>query len=123
MINRGILLLRSVVTYLSNSIICLCALSAYFFATTGSILRIKIYTCMNSKRFVLPRPTILLTAVILAALVFQYSRVLSQKPDAETVHIASPTASSLGKFIDMPVSYHTGTPEVSIPIYIVREGP
>jgi hypothetical protein len=78
---------------------------------------------MNSERFVIPKPTIFMTAFMLTALTFQNSFVLSQKPDAETVHIASPTASSLGKFIDMPVSYHTGTPDVSIPIYVVNEGP
>ena len=39
------------------------------------------------------------------------------------VSIASPTAASLGKFTDVPVSYHTGIPDVSVPLYTVREGP
>jgi YD repeat-containing protein len=40
-----------------------------------------------------------------------------------SVTIASPTAASLGKFADIPVSYHTGVPEVEIPIYTVQAGP
>src|ERR1700759_691037 len=38
------------------------------------------------------------------------------------VSIASPTAASLGKFGDIPVSYHTGIPDISIPIYTVQAG-
>src|SRR5205814_9364412 len=39
------------------------------------------------------------------------------------VSIASPTAASLGKYADIPVNYHTGIPDISIPIYSVKEGP
>jgi hypothetical protein len=39
------------------------------------------------------------------------------------VSIASPTAGSLGKYADIPVNYHTGIPNISIPIYEVKEGP
>lgn len=39
------------------------------------------------------------------------------------VSIASPTAASLGKFTDVPVSYHTGIPDVSVPLYTIKEGP
>lgn len=38
------------------------------------------------------------------------------------VSIASPTAASLGKYADIPVNYHTGIPDISIPIYTVKEG-
>ena len=38
------------------------------------------------------------------------------------VSIASPTAASLGKFTDIPVSYHTGIPDISVPLYTIREG-
>ena len=38
------------------------------------------------------------------------------------VSIASPTAASLGKYADIPVNYHTGIPEIGIPIYTVKEG-
>ena len=36
------------------------------------------------------------------------------------VSIASPNAASLGKYIDIPVSYNTGIPQVRIPIYTAR---
>lgn len=55
------------------------------------------------------------------------TRALSQAPTQaqilDKVPIASPTAASLGKFADIPVSYHTGIPSISIPIYTVKEGP
>src|SRR5258708_35764953 len=38
------------------------------------------------------------------------------------VTIASPTAASLGKYGDIPVSYHTGIPQISVPIYTVQSG-
>ncbi|NJN28668.1 MAG: hypothetical protein HC819_23170 [Cyclobacteriaceae bacterium] len=34
----------------------------------------------------------------------------------------TPNAASLGKYGDVPVSYHTGVPNISIPIYTVEEG-
>lgn len=39
------------------------------------------------------------------------------------VNIASPTAASLGKYGDIPVSYHTGIPQISIPVYTATAGP
>jgi hypothetical protein len=38
------------------------------------------------------------------------------------VSIASPTAASLGKYGDIPVSYNTGIPNISIPIYTIKAG-
>ena len=38
------------------------------------------------------------------------------------VSVASPTAASLGKFTDIPVSYHTGIPDISVPLYTIKEG-
>lgn len=38
------------------------------------------------------------------------------------VSIASPTAASLGKYGDIPVSNFTGIPNISIPIYTVKSG-
>ena len=38
------------------------------------------------------------------------------------VSIASPTAASLGKYGDIPVSYRTGVPDIHIPIYTVESG-
>jgi hypothetical protein len=34
----------------------------------------------------------------------------------------APTPASLGKYGDIPVSYHTGVPDISIPIYTLNEG-
>lgn len=38
------------------------------------------------------------------------------------VSIASPTAASLGKYGDIPVSYHTGIPDITIPVYSIKSG-
>lgn len=35
----------------------------------------------------------------------------------------APNAAALGKYSDIPVSYFTGVPSISIPIYTVQEGP
>src|SRR5579871_1126609 len=40
-----------------------------------------------------------------------------------SVHIASPNATALAKVTDIPVSFHTGVPNIDIPIYTVHEGP
>ena len=41
----------------------------------------------------------------------------------QNVVMPSPTAASMGKYTDIPVSYHTGVPNISVPIYTVSEGP
>ena len=38
------------------------------------------------------------------------------------VSISSPTAASLGKYGDIPISYHTGIPDISVPIYTIETG-
>ncbi len=38
------------------------------------------------------------------------------------ITIASPNAAALGKYGDYPVGYHTGVPQINIPIYNVKEG-
>lgn len=38
------------------------------------------------------------------------------------VSIASPTTAALGKYIDYPVNYHTGVPDISIPLYTIESG-
>ncbi|MEJ0055848.1 MAG: hypothetical protein WDN75_09490 [Bacteroidota bacterium] len=34
----------------------------------------------------------------------------------------APNAASLAKFVDIPVSYYTGTPQIGIPIYEIKAG-
>uniref|UniRef100_UPI00374CD7C8 hypothetical protein n=1 Tax=Ferruginibacter sp. TaxID=1940288 RepID=UPI00374CD7C8 len=70
---------------------------------------------MNNKKSIL---IVLFFLSVLPA----YKTVAQSNPYNE-VSIASPTAASLGKYADIPVNYHTGIPQVSIPIYTVKEGP
>jgi|GEM_PF-5411358 len=39
------------------------------------------------------------------------------------VAMPAPTPASLGKYVDIPVSHHTGVPNISIPIESITEGP
>jgi YD repeat-containing protein len=39
------------------------------------------------------------------------------------VVITPPTAASLIKYVDIPVNYHTGIPQIGLPIYTLKEGP
>lgn len=50
-------------------------------------------------------------------------KIKAQNNPYNEVSISSPNAASLGKYADIPVNYHTGIPQVSIPIYTVKEGP
>jgi hypothetical protein len=38
------------------------------------------------------------------------------------VVMPAPNAAALGKYSDIPVSYSTGVPNISIPIYTVQDG-
>lgn len=49
--------------------------------------------------------------------------IQAQNNPYNEVSIASPNAASLGKYADVPVSAHTGIPQISIPIYTIKEGP
>lgn len=40
----------------------------------------------------------------------------------ETPSISSPTAAGLGKYGDIPISHHTGVPNIDIPIFNISEG-
>ncbi|MCK4699571.1 MAG: hypothetical protein KAT38_04540, partial [Bacteroidales bacterium] len=41
-------------------------------------------------------------------------------PELDKAIPPSPTASSLGKFADVPVSFYTGTPSISVPLWTVE---
>ncbi|MCG7754837.1 hypothetical protein, partial [Flavihumibacter cheonanensis] len=60
-----------------------------------------------------------LLLLMLCFVVFSFS----QTNTYNDISIASPTAGSLGKFVDQPVNLHTGLPTIGFPIYSVKEGP
>lgn len=47
---------------------------------------------------------------------------ISNAQDYNKISIASPNAAALGKFADIPVNYHTGIPQINVPIYTIKEG-
>ncbi|WP_423147013.1 hypothetical protein, partial [Rubrolithibacter danxiaensis] len=54
---------------------------------------------------------------------FSFLKALSQITGTlQPVVPPSPNAAALGKYADIPVSYHTGVPNISIPIYELKEG-
>ena len=51
---------------------------------------------------------------------------IAQPPESirpQNVKMASPDVAALSKVADMPIAYHTGTPNEDIPIYKVQVGP
>ncbi len=67
---------------------------------------------------------ITLPVMITAAFIFLCSIFINaQNTPFREVSIASPTAAALSKYADIPVSNHTGIPQVAVPIYTVKEGP
>src|SRR5882757_6825583 len=44
------------------------------------------------------------------------------KFDVKNILATSPEAAMLGRFGDIPISYYTGTADISIPIYTIKEG-
>ncbi|HEV7332738.1 MAG TPA: hypothetical protein VGN63_16990 [Flavisolibacter sp.] len=59
--------------------------------------------------------------LLISLCILLFSATAQQNPYNE-VSIASPTAASLAKYADIPVSYHTGLPNIGIPIYTVKSG-
>ncbi|MFD0765270.1 DUF5977 domain-containing protein [Mucilaginibacter lutimaris] len=55
-----------------------------------------------------------------------FKNVTAQTSDAASrygqVSITSPTPAALAKFVDIPVSLHTGIPQISIPLYTIKDG-
>lgn len=49
--------------------------------------------------------------------------LFAQRSQYAEVSISSPTAATLGKYADIPVNYHTGIPQIDVPLYTVKEGP
>lgn len=59
---------------------------------------------------------------ILILLIIGVINVNGQPNNVKAPTFPSPNAASLGKYGDIPVSYHTGVPNISIPIYTVTQG-
>ncbi|WP_143822908.1 hypothetical protein [Mucilaginibacter sp. MD40] len=51
-----------------------------------------------------------------------HAQSASEGLEYNKVSIASPTAGAITKFVDIPVSLHTGIPQISIPLYTVKDG-
>ncbi len=63
-----------------------------------------------------------LATIVILVICFRVAGQSSALNSQLGVNIISPSASSLGKYIDVPVDLHTGIPSIDIPIYAVREG-
>ncbi|MEI9921978.1 MAG: RHS repeat domain-containing protein [Bacteroidota bacterium] len=62
--------------------------------------------------------------IVLCCLVisFTFGQPPADSYELKTVIPPSPEAASLGKYGDIPVGYHTGVPNISIPLYELKEG-
>jgi len=66
-----------------------------------------------------------LLPLLILFILFNCQEIQAQATNNYTKDVAMPSAeaASLGKYGDIPVSYHTGVPSISIPIHTVKEGP
>jgi YD repeat-containing protein len=65
--------------------------------------------------------------VVLCVMLFVQVLVVHAQPGKGPTYLPSvappsPEAASLGKYGDIPVSYHTGVPNISVPLYELKEG-
>jgi YD repeat-containing protein len=66
-----------------------------------------------------------LRLLVLSVVMFTDIKAQMQAPSPSLlgqVNISSPNSSALGKYVDVPVNYHTGIPNIAIPIYTVQSG-
>jgi len=61
--------------------------------------------------------------LIAFVVLFAHQGLRAQDNPINKITISSPTAASLGKYGDIPVNYHTGIPQINIPLYTVTAGP
>lgn len=66
---------------------------------------------------------ILLFTILFIGLFWSYEVLAQDAKLLGKINIASPNAASLGKYGDIPVSYHTGIPQIGIPIHNIKNGP
>ena len=60
--------------------------------------------------------------IVLFFLIFSSVKICFSQEKQQPVTILSPNAASLGIFGEIPVSYYTGTPDISIPLYELKYG-
>lgn len=87
-------------------------------------LLFNLYTKMNRNKYLAKCWTFLI--ILTGCLLYTHIALTQAKPGSLSngfipeVVPPSPTAASLGKFGAWPVSYYTGVPEISIPIYEIK---
>jgi hypothetical protein len=70
-------------------------------------------------------PRLHVSLLLLLVAIFSPTSFLQGQPKNSQVKdavMASPTAAAMGKYGDIPVSYYTGVPNISVPIYNLQEG-
>ncbi|MEO1652325.1 MAG: hypothetical protein AAFU64_02170, partial [Bacteroidota bacterium] len=60
---------------------------------------------------------------ILLILAISLIEANAQSLSTNSTQVHSPNAASLGRYSDIPVSHHTGVPQIGIPLYTIQEGP
>ncbi|MEO5996695.1 MAG: hypothetical protein ABIN89_08180 [Chitinophagaceae bacterium] len=68
--------------------------------------------------------TLKLVLVFLAMLSFSFSKMMGQNKSEQMLKVVppSPNVASLGKYGEVPVSLYTGIPNISIPLYEIKDG-
>jgi len=90
----------------------------HFVFKSGLACRVHIYRIFNLV-YLRKRSVILFNAVLLT---FYTSAAIAQSGQAAKVTPVSPEAATLAKMINFPVSYNTGVPDISIPLYEIKAG-
>jgi len=78
---------------------------------------LNVFLFIQKIRYLFSFPLLFISSIICISVPAQESL-----PATAKVKIASPEAAALGKYVDIPVNYHTGIPNISIPFYTVKSG-
>ena len=63
-----------------------------------------------------------LTTILIVLTHLSWSSAQSVNSKLKDVSLPTPAAAEFGKYVDMPVSYETGIPNISIPVYELASG-